>query len=297
MCVDENYLVPALVTLTSLADALPPRDRAVVAIRVITADLTPARATTMAAIVRRLGFASFDVRWEAPEHRIRYGDHITPTTYLRFSFTPDFVGQPHLAYLDADVLVLGDVAAPFDQLSDGQVGLVRDTLHHTVGFGFALPGVVQRWPQLRGRPYYNAGMLWCAADVLPGLRSYVDRVMARDRRHIFFNDQDALNLWALRHGTDVRPVSHAYNTFELDRFREEGDWIDDWVDPGAGGVTPAVLHFIGPTKPWYPDCPGTEGVQLYRGYLRSATGLLRRSGDLTADLVPPSIPAAAWSAP
>ena len=286
---DENYLVPALVTLTSLADVLPPPERAAVAIRVLTADLAPGRASTMAAVTRRLGFESFDVHWEGASscHRIINGSYISSTTYPRFNFTPDFVQTPYLAYVDADVLILGDVAAPFNVLTTGQVGLVRDTLNHTIGRGRALPGVVQRWPELRGLPYYNAGIFWCAPRVLPGVRSCVDRIMARGGRHIYFNDQDALNLWALRCGADIRSVNQIYNTFELDRFREAGDWIGRVANVLRPPASPAVLHFVGPIKPWHSNCPTTEWVRLYRRHLRDASCLIRRAGDLTMDLAPP----------
>lgn len=287
MCVDEAYLLPALVTLTSLAEALPERERAGVAVRVLTTDLPPGRAGTMAAVVRRLGFDSFDIRWDMPAAscQIVHGDHISTTTYLRFHFTKDFVDRPYLIYLDADLLVLDNVSPPLERLAPSQIGLVRDAINHTVGRGPALPGVVARWPALRGRPYFNAGVIWCPADTLPGLRCHTNRIMAGGGHHIHFNDQDALNLWALRFG-DVLSVNAAYNTFELDRFREIGDWIHRVAKRGLHSDNPTVLHFVGPDKPWQSTCPTTEAVRLYRRLLRQVGRLVEHVGDLTLGLAP-----------
>jgi lipopolysaccharide biosynthesis glycosyltransferase len=288
MCVDANYLLPSMVTLASLADAVPRADRAASPVRILTTNLTTAQSTTMAAFVQRLGFGSFDIAWERPsaDHRIIYGSYISTTTYLRFNFSPTFAKHPYLVYVDADVLVLGDIFAPLNRLGEGQVGLVRDPVNHTVGDGPALPGVADRWPELRGRQYFNAGMFWTTTTALPRLRRQVDKIMTVDGPHIHFNDQDALNLWALRNDGAVRPVDTAYNTFELDRFREEDDWIRRVARQAPPQTSPAVLHFAGPPKPWHKSCPPTEGTRVYRRYLCDVTRHLHCLGDLSITVPP-----------
>ncbi|MEU8080965.1 glycosyltransferase [Catellatospora citrea] len=277
VCIDEAYFVPALTTLTSLADSHPAGDLKTVGVRVLTADLSRGRAETMAAVVARLGFGSFDIAWHPTDRwQVVSCDHISATTYLRFAFTADFVGDDHLIYLDADLLVLGDVAAPLGSLRPTQVALVQDELVATVGRGGALPGVVDRWPEFRGRPYFNAGVMWCPTGLLSRLNRSVTGIMAAAGQHIHFNDQDALNLWALHEGAVV-PAPPAYNCFELDRF-------EDGAQSRAREGTPVVLHFVGPDKPWQPTCPGTDGVRLYRSYLRQAASLVSRAKDPTAGM-------------
>src|SRR5215211_4843005 len=111
LCIDEAYVLPALVTVTSLADSLQTRDRQSVAIRVLTQDMRPTRALTVEAFTRHVGFKSFDLAWQTPPsgYTIVEGKYITTTTYLRFQLAPGFIGRPYLIYLDADVLVLGDI--------------------------------------------------------------------------------------------------------------------------------------------------------------------------------------------
>jgi lipopolysaccharide biosynthesis glycosyltransferase len=283
ICIDEGYFLPALATLTSLADSRGPAEVKAIAVRVLTTDLAPSRAATMAAVVRRLGFASFDLQWQRADATWRLAScgHISAATYLRFAFTRRFVDRPAFVYLDTDLLVLGDLSGPLDSLAAGQIGLVRDTLVHAVGRGQALPGVVARWPSFAGRPYFNAGVMWCSSRTLAGLRGHIAAIMARAQQHIHFNDQDALNLWALFSGAVV-PADAAFNTFELERF-EEGAHLPG----GQTGADPVVLHFVGPDKPWQRTCPSCGGVRLYRAYLGAARRLTRRVGDLTADLPPP----------
>lgn len=233
----------------------------------------------MEAFARRLGFPSFDLEWRKPPPSaaiVEGASYITTTTYLRFQLTPRFIGRPQLVYLDADVLVLGDISAPFEGL-DGRVGAVRDEFNYTVGECPALPGLVDRWPKLRGRAYFNAGALWLSSHTMPTVRAGVAEVMARGRRYIHFNDQDALNMWLLTTSRAMQVDEHL-NRFELGRFLEKGDWVRRVVrrDPRSSDGT--LLHFVGPMKPWQRSCPTTEGVRIYGTYLRDATRLLHRLG-------------------
>jgi len=286
MCVDQNYFLPSMVTLASIADASPPADRAASSVRILTKNLTSAQSTTMATFVRRLGFRSFDVAWRQPTpgHTIVHGSYISTTTYLRFNLTPAMTPDPYVVYVDADVLVLGDVFAPLNDLGDAEIGLVRDPVHPTVGEGPALPGVTARWPDLAGQAYFNAGMFWARTATLPRLRRQIDQIMIDDNRHIYFNDQDALNLWALRNGAAVRPVEDTYNTLELSRFSEDGDWVQPIVRRARPRTSPAVLHFAGTAKPWHRSCPSTDGTRVYRRYLSDVTRQAHRLGTVTETL-------------
>lgn len=272
LCIDTAYLLPSLVTLISVADATP--GRASTAIRVLTPDLSRADAAMMAAAVRFLGFRSFDLRWVRPAWRTVNGSYISTATYLRFDFDAGFVDRPHLVYLDSDVLVLGDLTSPLGTLSRGRIGLVRDLFNHTVGTGPALPGVADRWPAFEGRPYFNAGAMWCHTEMLGRLHTDVARIMRHDGQHIHYNDQDALNLWSLRHDS-VQPLAPEFNTFEVDRFAELGDWVHPILAATPVPSSPVVLHFVGAEKPWLAICPSTPAVGLYRQYLRHARRLAR----------------------
>ncbi|GHB74233.1 hypothetical protein GCM10010377_75780 [Streptomyces viridiviolaceus] len=285
LCVDEQYMLPALTMLTSLADSLPPRTRRDVALRVLTLDLKQTQVNTMADLVKRLGFQSFDLRWCAPSKASCLSDaeYISITTYLRFQFTPAFVGRSHLVYVDTDVLITGDLSGPLSQLRTGHLGVVRDEFNPAVGECPALPGLAERWPHLRGRVYYNAGVLWTSVGLLATIRRGVEYALVQGRQHILHNDQDALNMWLLASGR-AQPVAPDYNRFEVQRFLQRGDWVRRVVRrPLSTGADTVLLHFVGPEKPWQAECPATEDVREYRAHLRRTVRYIHRLGDLSVE--------------
>ncbi|MDG4856708.1 glycosyltransferase [Streptomyces sp. T-3] len=285
LCIDRNYLTPGLTLITALADSLALSARRDGALRVLTLDLSPSHALLLAHLAKRAGFGSFDLAHRAPLRASRMADasYITVTTYLRFEFTATFVRRPYLIYVDADTLIRGDLTAPLGRLNPGEVGAVRDEFNPTVGDCPALPGAVDRWPRLKGRHYYNAGLLWAHTVDLPRIRRGVEHTLIRHRRHILHNDQDALNLWLLRSGR-VRPVGAGYNRFEVGRFLERGSWARRVVTrPLRADPSAALIHFVGAEKPWQPACPRTEEVREYRVLLRRAMRHTRALGAAHAE--------------
>jgi lipopolysaccharide biosynthesis glycosyltransferase len=279
LCVDERYFFPALTLLMSAAGASNPRDRRSVSVRVLTNRLSRLHAAVLDDFCSQLGFASFDLMWRQPSCILPLVDntYITQATYLRFEFTPHFVRDPYLVYLDADMLVLGDIGAPLNDIGNEMIGAVRDQFNQTIGDCPALPGFVADFPGQRGKPYFNAGALWMEAELMPKIKSGTYRVAVSAPKYIKHNDQDALNLWLLA-GTPVTSIPTAYNRFELTRFLE----VSDWVCRVVGELRPrdgaTVLHFVGPLKPWQSKCPRTAAVRDYRAFQRETYALLRRMG-------------------
>ncbi|MEO3842764.1 glycosyltransferase [Streptomyces sp. B22F1] len=274
--------------MSSIANGLAPQDRKEVALRVLALDVTPVHAATLAQFARRLGFGSFDLRWCAPlaSSHMADNEYISIATYLRFQFTPAFVARPYLIYMDADVLVRGDLSTPFHGLEPGRIGAVQDEFNPRVGgTGHGLPGVAQRWPYLGNCAYFNAGVLWVPAAMLTEIRSGVEEALLRGRRHILHNDQDALNLWLLS-SRKVHPVAPSFNRFELGRFGERGDWVRRVAHrPIRSDPDAALVHFVGREKPWLRNCPETEDVQEYRTHLHATVRHLNRMGELGIEAV------------
>ncbi|MEV8070849.1 glycosyltransferase [Streptomyces sp. NPDC085995] len=280
ICIDRHYLTPGLATITSLADSLNPHARKAAALRFLSFDLGACQVRLLADLAKRVGFGSFALARRSPLRSARMADasYITVTTYLRFEFTPEFVRRPYLIYVDADVLARGDLTAPLNALREGEVGAVHDEFNPSVGGCPALPGAAERWPHLKGRPYYNAGLLWAHTADLPHIRHGVEQALVRHRRHILHNDQDALNLWLLRTGR-VRPVGADYNRFEVDRYLERGDWVRRVLTrPLRSDPAARLVHFVGPEKPWQARCPATDDVREYRASLARTLRHVRALG-------------------
>ncbi|GAA0425449.1 hypothetical protein Acor_78690 [Acrocarpospora corrugata] len=285
-CIDEQYLLPALVTLESLAQTLPAAARHEAAIRVLTLDLTRQHAATMADLAARFGFGSFDLRWARPAPMAVMADtaYITVTAWLRFQFTPAFVGRPYFIYIDADTLAVDDISIPLEMLSGDRLGLVADEFAPTVGRGQALPGLADARPELAGSPYFNGGMWWTSTAMLTTIHRGVHNALTTGRRYIFHNDQDALNLWLLASGS-VQAVPRRFNTFELARFLERSDWPHRYTPRARtpNATDAALLHFVGSAKPWLPSTPVTQHVRLYRDHLNATLRQIQQLGDLSFD--------------
>lgn len=282
LCVDEQYFLPSLVTLTSLADTLRPAARKEAAVRVLSLDLTSQHAVTMAELIRQLGFGSFDLRWARPMPSavMADDDYISETAYLRFAFTAAFVDRPYLIYVDADTLALDDLSPPLNLLDGNQLGMVADEFNPAIGQCKALPGLAEDRPDLVGRRYFNSGMWWLPTTLLPRVHVGVLRALREGGKYVFHNDQDALNLWLLDEPV-VCPVPPGYNCFELARFLERGDWVRRYTSRESDPTDAALVHFVGSAKPWVPSCPPTALVRLYRAQLRHTLRQLDRLGDLS----------------
>jgi lipopolysaccharide biosynthesis glycosyltransferase len=285
LCVDANYLVPALVTLCSIAEAVPCAERAEIAVSITTPDMTRSQVTTASDAARRLGFGSCSIRRvrPPPDSWLRHGAYITGATYLRFAVSKDDFDRPFVLYLDADLIVLRGPSEAFDLLKRGQVGVVQDEIVQEIGRDQALPGFVEAHPGHRGAPYFNAGAIWLASEDLARFTAGSIGQLQRNARHIYFNDQDALNLWLLYEKRAVR-LPAAFNRFELGRLRERSDWVNRVVGPPRSLGDAKVIHFIGSHKPWLVSCPSTEAVATYLGLLAETRRLLRRLGDLVLDV-------------
>lgn len=284
LCFDENYLLPGLVTIMSVADSTSACDRKSIAIRIITNDLTKPHADAIAAFSTALGFGSFDLKWRSAEGKYLRSHiidlaHITATTYLKFDFSPDFVQRPYLVYLDSDVLVLDDISSPFNSVGASQLGVVRDELSPTVGECAALPGLVDHFPSFYGRPYFNAGAFWLDTKLMPIIKNGVlDILGGRKKRFIYYNEQDAMNIWLLEQGGVMQLPGHL-NRFEIGRLLELGAWSKGARGPAPKGPRNAsVLHFVGQSKPWLKHCPTTPDVRFYCFQLTEAQRLLRKLG-------------------
>lgn len=280
ICIDRHYLTPGLATIASLADSLTPSARKTAALRFLTFDLGTTQVLLLAHLAKRVGFGSFAIAHRSPLRSSRMADaaYITVTTYLRFEFTPVFVRRPYLIYVDADTLVRGDLTAPLGSLNPGEIGAVRDEFNPAVGRCPALPGAAERWPHLKDRPYYNAGLIWAHTADLPGIRRGVEHALTGQRQHILHNDQDALNLWLLHTGR-VRAVGAEYNRFEVGRYLQRSDWVRRVVTrPLRSDPSARLIHFVGPEKPWQATCPGTDDVREYRTLLQRTLRHVRALG-------------------
>lgn len=235
---DGGYALPLAVMLRSLAARLDPGHDVVV--YAVDAGLGPDERDRVA---RSLG-ARTSLVWVEPERDAFAGlplwGRMPITTYDKLAiarWTPPDVRR--VLWLDADLLVLGDVAELWHaDLGEAIAGAVQDARVPTIGARFG----VRDWAAhglARDAGYFNAGVLlidlarWRAADVEGSALAY----LREHARRVYFWDQEALNVSLAGRWRALPPV-----------------W--NWSPTtGAGPRVPVVpapriLHFSGNLKPW-----------------------------------------------
>lgn len=189
--------------------------------------------------------------------------HVSPMTFARLDIPALFAGKAErLLYLDADILVLGDLSPLWQaDLGGGAIGAVADswgdemlTSGRAEKLGIQLP---------RTRRYFNAGVL--LFDVKQSLSSRlteraVDYLRANPSSP--FADQDALNVacdgnWLV---LDERWNFQGHDSCRIERLPQS--------------ARPMIVHFITSRKPWKASST-SYNARLYDRY-RSRT-LFRRS--------------------
>lgn len=167
-----------------------------------------------------------------------YG-HISRATLFRLGLEKLGPVDCHRAlYIDADVVVLDDVRklAHVD-LGANAIGAVRDRYVDAADFA-------QRWSLAADAPrYFNAGVLVIDLDRVrqEGVFSKAAEFIARYRQgKLPYGDQDALNYFFWDRWAELDPAWNvqSFMTSEEIAAAERG---------------PALVHFVGPDKPWLPN--------------------------------------------
>jgi lipopolysaccharide biosynthesis glycosyltransferase len=258
---DGPYALPLAVMLRSAESRLDPA----FALEVYAVDggLSPEQRDR---IERSLG-SRVELHWVAPERSAFAGlplwGRMPIATYDKLGigrWVPSSIDK--VLWLDADVLVLGDLADLW-RTADGSDAVLRATQDDRVPtvasrFGvtpYASLGLVG------GAKYFNAGVMavnlarWRAAEVEDAALSY----LRRHRDRVYFWDQEALNVALAGRWEELSPV-----------------W--NW-NPSNGGLdrpsldaatAPRILHFSGYLKPWRYESRSAAHDLYYRDLDRTA---------------------------
>lgn len=275
---DDAYCRPLQVALASLC-ASNPALRADIRVVVLHEDLSPAARWQIEALADHLELAVELRAATLPEVAYNTAFGGARANYLRLSI-PDSVGQvDRVLYLDADIVVRGDLSDLFSvDLRGLPIGAVRDPINPTLATGRALPN----WPELGldgDREYFNSGVLVLDLAACAERRIF-DRAfeaIVNHSSHLRMWDQDALNLAA-----DDRwyRLDRRWNTVPFEALSRT-----PWIRYTAQHVMPAaqliaderdaaIMHYVTPSKPWRGLLPRGSANDIYQTYL----GSLERSG-------------------
>lgn len=263
---DRRYLVALQGALRSLARALSADER--VKVIVVHTDLSADDMRTLSSsrLNRELSIDFLHVEPVLPHASTGW---VTPAVYLRLLLPQLLSKEAQVVYVDVDVLFR---ASPCPLLEmhlapNVLVAAVQDVQNPTLGSGIALPG----WASLGlppEREYFNSGVM-----VMDLERWRTTRLGERAQEFIFdapehvrFWDQDALNYLAndnwmrLPLVWNCPPLSALLTIDGAEYFADE---LFPRQEVFEVEKSAALLHFMGPVKPWHDTFPSGWALEQY----------------------------------
>jgi lipopolysaccharide biosynthesis glycosyltransferase len=192
-----------------------------------------------------------------------------PVMYQRL-LIPDFfpAGIQKVLYLDADLLVLGNIEELFSESLGGKViGAVQDMAIPTVSSPLGLSNykTMNVSPKT---PYFNAGLLlidipaWKKCCITEQTLSYLETT-----DHVAMMDQDALNAIMLN---SWKPLHYRWNVIGSSAGRPFFNTQDlDKSQYDEAVRNPGIIHFGGYLKPWLIRGLGSKWDADYKHFLYS----------------------------
>ena len=243
-CADQNYLMPALVSLTALAMSNVSITRRAVFHLVVDADVVPFAREAGGAIAQRLGLSlevtdASTIVSSADRLRTSYGlftggQQLSLAAYYRIFFARWLVDQKRYTqalYIDADTIVRSGL----DELFATERGLPllarfetdRPEVRHATAVH-----------QLKGN-YFNSGVLRfdLEHDALPALLDKAIAAAIDPDVNLIFQDQCALNI---AFDLNMAQLPDRFNYFNPPTVSGDGISASDAV----------IVHFLDRPKPW-----------------------------------------------
>jgi lipopolysaccharide biosynthesis glycosyltransferase len=272
--INDAYCLPLLVALRSIAvsnPALVPRLQVVV-LHESLADDTRHRIRRAA---DRLGMRVEIRRVDLPAigYQLAYGG--SRGHYLRLTMGRVLSDHGRILYLDADIIVRGDIEPLLrTDLQGRPIAAVRDATNPVYAGGIALPG----WQDLgipADREYFNSGVLVIdlnrcrQEEIFERCFAFIER----HPEHLRLWDQDALN--RVLEDRWVR-LDRLWNTFPLSSLLQT-----EWMRYNSDEILPLstlfadeprarILHYVSPAKPWLGLMPPGWATDLYRDHQRAS---------------------------
>lgn len=268
--IDDAFSLPLAVAWQSLCETnaglLPALDIVVLHERL--GDASVARLEFHA---RRLGLRPAMVTARLPDlpYNLAYGG--TRANYLRLAIPEVLAGRDRVVYLDADVVIRGDLSPLLsDDLGGMPLGAVRDQVNPVYEIGAALPG----WDSLGipgDREYFNSGVLVIdvAAAVREDLFGRAFAVVAAHSGQLRLWDQDALNVAAADRWHRLPTCWNSAPLSALTRtpwVRYRAEHVRPLADLIAAEEQAVITHYISPSKPWRGLLPDGPANALYERY-------------------------------
>jgi lipopolysaccharide biosynthesis glycosyltransferase len=277
--VDDRFAVPLAASIQSALDNVSPGYR--LDIHIIDGGLS---ARSRARLTSSFANRACRLIWLKPDQgklsALRVGGTITIATYYRLLIAELLPLQPKAIYLDADILVPGNLAELWETpLGDHHLLAVQDQGVRFVSGPYGLTNY-RSLGIPEGTKYFNAGVLvlnlakWRYEKTAQRILEYI----RLNYEHIRFWDQDGLNAVLWQHWGELDP---RWNQMpQLLQIKSAKDSPFDTEAYNNATANPYIIHYSSPDKPWRFGCSHPATVRFfeyldrtaYRGYRPSRSG-------------------------
>jgi lipopolysaccharide biosynthesis glycosyltransferase len=277
---DENYVDSLSACLASLAQTYDAAE--VLEVVVVSQGLSERAVSNLVAIAstnRALSLRQLKLDMQLPLTR----GWVTPLTYARVLMGELLPEYSQALYVDVDTIFLDSPEELLRLQLDSRsfLAAVRDVQNPFIGGGRALPN----WQDLGlegSQEYFNAGVMVANLDVWreQDLGRRVLDFVNRKNSHIRFWDQDALNVltadrWQrLPLKWNCPPLSAL---LQIPGYRYYANHVLAREEVFHAEKGAAILHFMGPFKPWHARFPLGEASVIFRQNLARANDIADRS--------------------
>lgn len=259
---DANYAMPLAVAVCSAA-ANCDKTRSLV-FHVIQSGFQPQLQKKVESSLQKTGFPDAQLEWVSVppgqiEHLKLTKPHLSALTYAKL-LLPDLLptSVEKVIYLDADLVVKGDLAELWELELDGKALLaVRDRIPWVSGLGGLANYRELGIPE--GAKYFNAGVQ------VVNLAKWRDRGISR-RIFLYLKEHDAIVKMEDQEGLnavlfdDWGELPFRWNWQIPWRLYRNGKKKMEWV-PEEWPKN--IIHFTTPEKPWLPACDVEEKRDFY----------------------------------
>lgn len=271
---DERFALPLSVGVYSALRHLPRATRP--ELLILDGGLS---AQSRSRIERVLSRAHPQARWSFVEQDmsdlegLRTTSHGNLTNYLRLRLPFLAEHRSIILYLDADVLVRRDLSelVALAQEADGQpLSAVRDYLYPSLGSVFGTLGCSQAGLD-PDAPYFNSGVLAIHSRSWRRL-GISEAALSFPRKHgdlMRLSDQDALNAAAVGRWHEL-PSAWNVMPVNISPYQRAQRRLGQTVKSRRSMMRDAALiHFVGPFKPWNPLQPSAARLEYVRALIKS----------------------------
>lgn len=251
--VDNRFVVPLAASIESAVANVHPK--ASLDIHVIDGGISRRNRSRIERLCRERGCS---LVWLRPEDKrlasLKVGGAITVATYYRLLIEKLLPELARAIYLDADLIVEGDLAKLWEVPFEGHhIAAVQDQGIRLVSGPFGLTNYRELGIPA-GAKYFNAGVLvlnlekWREDRTADTVLSY----LRENHSHIRFHDQDALNavLWGRWVELDPR-WNQMPQILQVARF-EDSPFDSETFERVR--TDPFIVHYASADKPWRVGC-------------------------------------------